>query len=75
MNRDVAVVTGYIMYNDLLEDAIGVNDSFISKIDLAINLAEKFVEKYPEYYNWEESKLDFEEAIEEFLKPHLLLWH
>jgi hypothetical protein len=72
MDREVAVVTGYIMYNDLLENARGVNDSFIYKIDLAIELAEKFVEKYPEDYNWEELELDFEETIEDFLKPYLL---
>jgi hypothetical protein len=64
MNKDIAVVTGYIMFYDLLE--LHINGSFFSKIDTAIELAEEFVSKYPPDYDWAEN--DFEETIESFLK-------
>ena len=69
MNTDLLVVVGYIMYYDLLEGSI--NGSFFSKIDKAIELAEQFVELYPEDYNWVDTDLDFEEAIEKFLESKL----
>ena len=69
MNRDLLVVVGYIMHYNLLEESI--NGSFFSKIDKAIELAEQFVELYPENYNWVETDLDFEEAIEQFLESKL----
>ena len=69
MNRDLLVVVGYIMHYDLLQGSI--NGSFFSKIDKAIELAEQFVELYPEDYNWVDTDLDFEEAIEQFLKSKL----
>jgi hypothetical protein len=69
MNTDLLVVVGYIMYYDLLERSI--NGSFFSKIDKAIELAEQFVELYPEDYNWVDTDLDFEEAIEKFLESKL----
>ena len=69
MNRDLLVVVGYIMHYDLLEGSI--NGSFFSKIDKAIELAEQFVELYPEDYNWVDTDLDFEEAIEKFLESKL----
>lgn len=69
MNRDLLVVVGYIMHYNLLEESI--NGSFFSKIDKAIELAEQFVELYPEDYNWVETDLDFEEAIEQFLESKL----
>jgi hypothetical protein len=69
MNTDLLVVVGYIMHYDLLEGSI--NGSFFSKIDKAIELAEQFVELYPEDYNWVDTDLDFEEAIEKFLESKL----
>lgn len=69
MNTDLLVVVGYIMYYDVLERSI--NGSFFSKIDKAIELAEQFVELYPEDYNWVDTDLDFEEAIEKFLESKL----
>jgi hypothetical protein len=69
MNTDLLVVVGYIMHYDLLEGSI--NGSFFSKIDKAIELAEQFVELYPEDYNWVDTHLDFEEAIELFLESKL----
>jgi hypothetical protein len=67
MNRDIPVVTGYIMYYDLLETV--KYGSFFTKIDYAIELAEEFVLEYPEDYDWEEN--DFEETIEKFLAKRL----
>ena len=49
MNRDISVVTGYIMFYDLLHPEI--YGSFFSKIDRAIDIAEQFVEEYPEDYD------------------------
>ena len=42
--EDIAIVTGYIMYYDLLE---AMNGSFFTKIDRAIEIATKFAETYP----------------------------
>lgn len=69
LNRDVSVVTGYIMFYDLLANKI--NGSFFSKIDKAIEIAEEFIEVYPQDYDWSEN--DFEETIEAFLKAKDLL--
>lgn len=69
MNRDLLVVVGYIIHYDYLGKTI--NGSFFSKIDKAIELAEQFVELYPEDYNWVDTDLDFEEAIEKFLESKL----
>ena len=60
--KDLAVITGYIMYYDILES---MNGSFFTKIDRAIELAEEFMKIYPEDFNWEE--LDWEETLEQFL--------
>ena len=68
--EDIAVVTGYIMYYDLLE---AMNGSFFTKIDRAIELATKFAEVYPEDFKWgEEENPDFEETIEKFLAENLV---
>ena len=69
MNRDLLVVVGYIMYYNLLQESI--NGSFFSKIDKAIELAEQFVLIYPEDYNWVDTDLNFEDAIEKFLASKL----
>ena len=61
--EDLAIITGYIMYYDLLE--FKINGSFFSKIDKAIEIAEDFIKYYPEEFEWEE--LDFEETLEQFL--------
>ena len=58
MNRDLLVVVGYIMHYDYLEKTI--NGSFFSKIDKAIELAEQFVELYPEDYDWVEGGWELE---------------
>lgn len=68
-NNDIAVVTGYIMYYDMLQEKI--NGSFFSKIDKAIEIAELFCSFYPADFKWEESDLDFEETLEEFLKENI----
>ncbi len=68
METDVLVVLGYIMYYDMLEETI--NGSFFSKIDYAIELANKFAIEYPKDYNWEEN--DYEETINKFLSNHLI---
>jgi len=61
--KELAVVAGYIMYYDMLQEKI--NGSFFSKIDKAIEIAEDFIKYYPEEFEWEE--LDFEETLEQFL--------
>lgn len=66
--KEVAVVTGYIMYYDLLER---MNGSFFIKIDRAIELAELFCTSYPAEFKWEESDFDFEETLEEFLNKNI----
>lgn len=62
--NDIAVVTGYIMYYDLLQD-FEINGSFFSKIDKAIEIAEKFAIKYPDNDYWVEN--DFEDTILKFV--------
>jgi hypothetical protein len=42
--KNIAVVTGYIMYYDMLKDKI--NGSFFSKIDRAVEIAELFCSFY-----------------------------
>jgi hypothetical protein len=68
--KNIAVVTGYIMYYDMLEDKI--NGSFFSKIDKAMEIAESFCN----FYSAEEEsgwlgELDFEETLEQFLKENI----
>lgn len=67
--NDIAVVTGYIMFYDLLQDKI--NGSFFSKIDKAIEIAELFYSFYPADFKWEKSDLDFEETLQEFLNKNI----
>jgi len=62
-SNEVAVVSSYIMYYDLLE--FYVNGSFFSKIDKAIELAEKFIERYSYRTDWTER--DWEETLENFI--------
>lgn len=69
--KDLAVVTGYIMFYDLLENVTA--GSFFSKIDKAIEIAELFCNIYPSDFKWEESNLDFEETLEEFLNKNIKL--
>jgi 5-bromo-4-chloroindolyl phosphate hydrolysis protein len=53
------------MYYDLLE--FYVNGSFFSKIDKAIELAEKFIERYSEHYRTDWVERDWEETLENFI--------
>mgnify|MGYP003416614884 FL=1 len=69
MNKDLAVVTGYIMYYRMLEDKL--NGSFFTQIDKAIEIAELFCSFYPADFKWEESDLTFEEILEEFLNKNI----
>ena len=66
-NKDILIVLAYIMYYDMLQNAI--DGSFFSKIDYAIELAEKFAVTYPEDYDWEEN--NFEDTIQDFLSNHI----
>jgi len=63
--EELAVVTGYIMYYDLLE--FKINGSFFSKIDKAMELADKFIQKYDEEYRENWTDLDWEETLDEFI--------
>lgn len=63
--EELAVVTGYIMYYDLLE--FKINGSFFSKIDKAMELADKFIQKYSEEYRENWTELDWEETLDEFI--------
>lgn len=65
MENDLAVIVGYIMYYDLLEDRI--NGSFFSKIDKAIEIAERFCKIYPPTFEWG-VEIEFEETLEEYLQ-------
>ena len=64
MTNDIAVVVGYIMYYDLLEDKI--RGSFFSKIDEAIEIAKEFCKLYSKDFPWR-VELDFEETLNEYL--------
>jgi hypothetical protein len=68
--KNIAVVTGYIMYYDMLKDKI--NGSFFSKIDRAVEIAELFCSFYSaeEESGWS-GDLDFEETLEQFLKENI----
>ena len=68
--KNIAVVTGYIMFYDLLQDKI--NGSFFSKIDRAMEIAELFCNFYSaeEESGWS-GDLDFEETLEEFLNKNI----
>lgn len=57
------------MYYDMLQYKI--NGSFFSKIDKAIEIAELFCNLYPADFKWEESDLDFEETVDEFLNKNI----
>lgn len=65
--NDLAVVTGYVMYYDLLQDKI--NGSFFSKIDKAIEIAEKFALKYPDNDYWIQN--NFEDTIYKFVNNYI----
>jgi hypothetical protein len=69
MNKELARVVGYIMYNQLLEEKI--NGSFFQQIDTAITIAERFIFIYPEDHKWEDEDLDWDEAIEKFVKGYI----
>jgi hypothetical protein len=69
MDKELARVVGYIMYNLLLEEKI--NGSFFQQIDTAITIAERFIFIYPEDHKWEDEDLDWDEAIEEFVKGYI----
>ena len=65
ISKEVVVVSGYIMYYDLLE--FKINGSFFSKIDKAIELANKFIQKYDKEYRENWTELDWEETLSEFI--------
>jgi hypothetical protein len=62
--RELAVITAYIMYNDLL-DGTRYDGSFFNKIDNVMKLAVAFIKVYPHDYGWEEES--FEETLEEWV--------
>ena len=65
LQEEIAVVTGYIMYYDLLE--FKINGSFFSKIDKAMELADKFIQKYDKEHRENWAELDWEETLNEFI--------
>ena len=64
-SNELAVVSSYIMYYDLLE--FSINGSFFSKIDKAMELAEKFIERYSHEYRTDWTEKDWEETLENFI--------
>ena len=62
---NLAVVVGYIMHYDLLED---MNGSFFTKIDKAIEIGKDFILAFSgeEEDNWS-GDLDFEEELNTFV--------
>jgi len=67
--NNLAVVVGYIMYYDMLEE---MNGSFFTKTDRAIEIAKDFCNTYAdeEEDDWT-NDLDFEETLEEFLNTKI----
>lgn len=64
--ENLAVVVGYIMYYNMLEEEM--NGSFFTKIDKAIEIAKEFCSFYSaeEESGWS-NDLDFEETLNEFV--------
>lgn len=60
--KELAVITAYIMQNNLLQA------EFINSIDKAYDIALKFAEKYPHNFQWEYREKDWDEVLEEFVK-------
>lgn len=69
--REISLIVGYIMYNDLLEGT-EFDGTFWSKIDHVQKIAEAFVQVYPWYYTWGEEE-DFEETLEWWVKDNAKL--
>ena len=69
MEKELARVVGYIMYSHLLEDVC--RGSFFQQIDLAITIAEKFIENYSDDIDWKNQDMDWDEAIEKFLTNYI----
>ena len=61
--RDQVVTTTYILY-EIMDDP-----SFISKVDIAMDIAEEFIKKYPLHTNWE--KHNWEESLYTFYHDYL----
>lgn len=70
MDKNLAVVVGYIMYYNLLQ--FKINGSFFSKIDKAVEIAESFCNFYSaeEESGWS-GDLDFEEELEKFVNKNI----
>lgn len=62
--EEVARVTAYVMHTELL------NGSFFNSIDQAIEIARKFVEKYPPSYIWGVEE-EYDETIKSFTTKFL----
>ena len=68
--NELALVTAYIMYNDLLEGT-RFDGSFFQKIDNVLKLAKEFIKEYPHDYVWDESKdSDWDETLEEWVRSN-----
>lgn len=61
-NKDIALVTAIIVKEEY------IHSSWVNSFDQAYLLAQGFVEKYPSDFNWEESDIDFESAIYEYVQ-------
>lgn len=46
------------------------NASIFQTFDKAYELAQQFMQKYAHDTNWEEQELDYDEAIEQFVKEN-----
>ncbi len=69
--KEFGLVVGYIMYHDLLSERDLCNNyGHFDKIDKALDLAKYFIIMYPPDTNWEEEKLDWDEAIEDFVNKN-----
>ncbi len=65
MEEELALVVGYIMYNDLLQGTR--YRGFFSKIDKVLELSKEFIVIYPKGYNWEDSDDDWSETLEAWI--------
>ncbi len=66
--RELSLVVGYIMYNDLLEGT-QFDGSFWYKIENVQKIAEAFVEVYPWNFQWGIEE-EFEETLEAWVKAN-----
>ena len=62
INKDIALITSIIINEDMLGGTV------FQTFDKAYELAKEFQKEYAHDYNWENQKIDFDEAVVQFVK-------